>query len=171
MFKGVVGIYRSLISRLIVLVGLVLFVSIFTWANFNINYQKVNTLQSIIESCDRLGNTIKLGTHYAMMLNSRNDLNEITKNIGRQEGIENIRIYNKQGQIKFSSISNEVDRTTSIKAEACDICHRTQPPLEELAVSARTRIFESRDGYRLMGIISPIYNEPGCASADCHVHP
>ena len=171
MLKGAVRIYSSLISKLIVLVGLVLFVCIFTWAYFNINYQKENSLQSIIESCDRLGNTIKLGTHYAMMLNSRDDINEITKNIGKQEGIENIRIYNKEGQIKFSSFPGEVDKTTSIKAEACDICHRTEPPLDELPVSARTRTFESPEGYRLMGIISPIYNEPSCSSESCHVHP
>ncbi|MEN6437897.1 MAG: PAS domain S-box protein [Syntrophobacter sp.] len=171
MFRGGVRIYRSLISRLIVLVGLVLFVSIFTWAYFNIEYQKKNTLESIIESSDRLGNTIRLGTHYAMMLNSREDLNEITKNIGRQEGIENIRIYNKEGQIKFSSIPTEIDKTTSIKAEACDICHRTDPPLAALDLPARTRIFNSPAGYRLLGIISPIYNEPSCASEACHVHP
>lgn len=170
MFDGTKRIYRSLISRLIVLVGLVLFVSISTWAYFNIDYQKKATLKGIIESCDRLGNTIKLGTHYAMMLNSRDDINEITKNIGKQEGIENIRIYNKQGQIKFSNISSEVDKTTTIKAEACDICHRAEPPLEELDISARTRIFESAEGYRLLGVISPIYNEPSCVS-QCHAHP
>ncbi|MGA2400263.1 MAG: PAS domain S-box protein [Syntrophobacteraceae bacterium] len=171
MLKGAAKIYSSLISKLIVLVGLVLFVCIFIWAYFNINYQKENRLQSIIESCDRLGNTIKLGTHYAMMLNSRDDINEITKNIGKQEGIEYIRIYNKQGQIKFSSFSSEVDKITSIKAEACDICHRTKPPLEELPVSSRTRTFKSPEGHRLLGIISPIYNEPSCISESCHVHP
>ncbi len=171
MLKGAVRIYSSLISKLIALVGLVLFVCIFTWAYFNINYQKENRLQSIIESCDRLGNTIKLGAHYAMTLNSRDDINEITKNIGKQEGIESIRIYNKHGQIKFSSISNEVDKRTSIKAEACDICHRTEPPLDALPVSARTRTFESPEGYRLLGVISPIYNEPSCNTDICHVHP
>jgi PAS domain S-box-containing protein len=171
MFKGAVRIYSSLISRLIVLAGLVLFVCIFIWAYFNINYQRENRLQSIIESCDRLGNTIKLGAHYAMMLNSRDDITEIIKNIGRQEGVENIRIYNKQGQIKFSNFESEVDKKTSIKAEACYICHRTEPPLEALPVSARTRTFKSPDGYRLLGVISPIYNEPGCISESCHVHP
>lgn len=171
MFEGVRRVFRSLISRLIVLVGFVLFVSIFTWAYFNINYQKESTFQSILLSSDRLGNTIRLGTHYAMMLNSREDIDEITKNIGRQEGIEKIRIYNKEGQIKFSSSRNEVDKTTSIAAEACHICHKAEPPLEELELSARTRVFESEGGYRLLGIISPIYNEPSCASATCHVHP
>jgi histidine kinase len=43
-----------------------------------------------------------LGTHYAMMLNSRDDITQIIQNISRQKGIENIRIYNKLYSLKFS---------------------------------------------------------------------
>ncbi|NTU48610.1 MAG: PAS domain S-box protein, partial [Syntrophobacteraceae bacterium] len=171
MLKSFLGIYHSLISRLILLVGLTLFVSIFTWAYFNINYQKKSAIDGIVEEVDRLGNTIRLGTHYAMMLNSRDDINQIIKNVSRQEGIENVRIYNKLGQIKFSNVTNEMETITSIKAEACDICHKTDPPLEEVDIASRTRIFGSGEGYRLIGIISPIYNEPSCATDICHVHP
>jgi histidine kinase len=106
-----------------------------------------------------------------MMLNSRDDINQIITNISKQRGIENIRIYNKQGQIKFSNRPAEVDATTNIKAEACDICHRTEPPLVELGLQERIRLFDSDQGYRLLGIISPIFNEPGCATDACHVHP
>ena len=73
---------------------------------------------------DRLTNTIKLGTHYAMMLNSRDDINQIINNIARQKEIESIRIYNKEGEIKYSNRSAEIDTTTNIKDEACYICHR-----------------------------------------------
>jgi histidine kinase len=38
-------------------------------------------------------------------------------------------------------------------------------------LAGRTRIFDAPGGYRLLGIISPIYNEPGCATGSCHVHP
>ena len=120
---------------------------------------------------DRLGNTIKLGTHYAMMLNSRDDIIQIIQNISRQKEIENIRIYNKEGQIKFSNRAEEVDRITNIKAEACFACHKQEPPLEAIGVAERKRIFLSPDGYRLLGIISPIYNETGCSTDACHVHP
>jgi histidine kinase len=171
MFKSFRSIFNSLISRLILSVGAVLFVSISTWAYFNIKYQQQNVLAAIVEEVDRLGNTIKLGTHYAMMLNSREDINEIIKNIGRREGIENVRIFNKQGQIKFSNTPDEVERTTNIKADACDICHRVEPPMQALDISERTRIFDSPAGYRLLGIISPIYNEPSCSTDNCHVHP
>ncbi|MDP4978481.1 MAG: ATP-binding protein [Desulfobacterales bacterium] len=163
--------HHRLVTKLILTVGLTLLLSISTWAYFNIDYQKEKLMDEIVQSTDRLTNTIKLGAHYSMMLNSRDDINQIINNIARQKEIENIRIYNKEGEIKFSNETSEVDRMTNIKAEACDICHRTEPPLTDLKVSERIRIFNSRKGYRLLGIISPIRNEPGCATDACHVHP
>ena len=163
--------HHRLVTKLILTVGLTLLVSISTWAYFNIDYQKEKLMDEIVQSTDRLTNTIKLGAHYSMMLNSRDDINQIINNIARQKEIENIRIYNKEGEIKFSNQTTEVDSKTNIKAEACDICHRTTPPLTDLNVSERIRIFDSGKGFRLLGIISPIRNEPGCATDACHVHP
>ena len=170
-FKPIQNIRRSLASKLILTVGLTLLVTISTWAYFNINYQEKKLLKNIVVGTDRLTNTIKLGTHYAMMSNSRDDINQIITNIGKQEEIETIRIYNKDGEIKFSNHLSEIDQTTNIKAEACDICHNTDPPLFELGLKERIRIFASPQGYRLLGIISPICNAPGCATDACHIHP
>ncbi len=170
MFKFVRNLRYSLVSKLIVSVGLILLLIISTWAYFSIKYQRKRLQREMVAGTERLGNTIKLGTHYAMMLNSRDDINQIIMNIGRQKGIENIRIYNKQGEIKFSNHPDEVDRTTNIKSEACDICHRSDPPLVNISLEKRTRIFKAAQGHRLLGIISPIYNEPGCSTSDCHFH-
>ena len=161
----------KLVSKLVLTIGLVFLVSVSIWAYVNVRYQKEKEMQNIVETTDRLTTTIRLGTHYAMMLNSRDDINQIIMNIGRLPEIENIRIYNKAGEIKFSNRPSEVDLSTNIKAEACDICHRSEPPLSELALNERTRIFNDAGGYRLLGIISPIRNEPGCSTDDCHVHP
>ncbi|MCG6892510.1 MAG: PAS domain S-box protein [Desulfobacteraceae bacterium] len=163
-------IRQSLMSKLILIVGTVLLVSMATWSYFNVHYQMRRVMQNIVHGTDRLTNTIRLGTHYSMMLNSRDDISQIIQNIGRQPEIENIRIYNKQGQIKFSINAEEIDSTTNIKNEACYICHRTEPPQTELNLDQRTRIFDSGRGYRLLGIITPIFNEPGCAT-ECHFHP
>ncbi|MBW2678246.1 MAG: PAS domain-containing sensor histidine kinase, partial [Deltaproteobacteria bacterium] len=163
-------IRQRLVAKLILTVGLVFLLFVSIWAYFNINYQKEKAMQNIVGATDRLTTTIRLGTHYAMMLNSRDDINQIITNIGRLPEIKNIRIYNKSGEIKFSNSPSEVDLPTNIKAEACDICHRSDPPHSELALSERTRIFNDPAGYRLLGIITPIRNEPGC-SGECHVHP
>ena len=163
-------IRQRLVAKLILTVGLVFLLSVSTWAYFNVRYQKEKVMQNIVGATDRLTTTIRLGTHYAMMLNSRDDINQIITNIGKLPEIKNIRIYNKAGEIKFSNSISDVDLVTNIKAEACDICHRSEPPLSELDLSQRTRIFDHPAGYRLLGIISPIRNEPGCAEG-CHVHP
>jgi histidine kinase len=128
-------------------------------------------MDNFVAGTERLGATIKLGTHYSMMLNSRHDINEIIKNISKLKEIENIRIYNKAGEIKFSNRPTELDLATNIKAEACDICHRSEPPLDKLDLPERTRISYSPKGYRMLGIIAPIYNEPGCSAGKCHIHP
>jgi PAS domain S-box-containing protein len=171
MFNLIKNIRRRLASKLILTVGLTLLVTISTWAYFNTNYQEKKLMENIVAGVDRLTNTIKLGTHYAMMLNSQADINQIINNIGRQKEIETIRIYNKEGEIKYSNRPTEIDTTTNIKNEACYICHRTEPPLSTLSLDDRTRIFNSPKGYRLLGIISPICNEPGCATDACHIHP
>jgi histidine kinase len=164
-------IRQSLVSKLIFVVGAVLLFSMAVWASFNIRHQRRRVLENIVASTDRLTNTVRLGAHYAMMLNSRDDITQIITNIGRQPEIENIRIYNKQGQIKFSNHPEEVEQVTNIKAEACDICHRSDPPLERLTLDQRVRIFRSDKGYRLLGVITPIGNEPGCSTGGCHFHP
>ena len=162
---------QRLVTKLIVMVGLTLLLSISTWAYFNINYQKDKLMEDVVQGTDRLTNTIKLGTHYAMMHNSRDDINQIINNIARQQEISNIRIYNKEGEIKYSNQPAEVDSITNIKAEACFICHRSDPPVTDLNVKERIRIFDSDQGNRLLGIISPICNEPGCSTDACHIHP
>ncbi|WP_022666740.1 PAS domain S-box protein [Desulfospira joergensenii] len=161
----------NIVSKLIIFIGFPLLLIIAAWAYFNINFQNQKLMKHIITDTNRLTETIRLGTHYAMTLNSRDDITQIIQNIGKQQAIEKIHIYNKAGEITFSNIPMEKHKQTLIKDEACDICHRTDPPLIHLDLEQRIRIFRSTEGYRLLGIITPIYNEPGCSTESCHFHP
>ncbi len=163
-------IRHSFVLKVILSVGTTLLLCLTVWGFFNISDQKEKVMRSVIQGADRLTNTIRLGTHYAMMHNLRKDINQIISNIGKEQDIEHVRIYNKGGQIKFSSQNTEIGRITNIKAEACYICHKTESPLIDLDLLDRTRIFHSPDGSRLLGIITPIYAEPGCSSKTCHAH-
>jgi len=161
---------HSLVSKLSIIIGCTVILSISAWAYFNINNIKTQIIKNVISSTEQLSNSIKLGTHYAMMLNSRDDITQIIDNIATQPGIENIRIYNKDGQIKFTTHKAEIDKVVDIKEVACDICHRQYPPPVQIGLDQRLRFFRSEQGHRLLGIVQPICNEPGCAM-DCHFHP
>ncbi len=161
----------SLSFRLIFWVGLILAVSFSAWAYYSIGHQKKRAVENLVQGADRLGNTIRLGVHYAMMINSRDDITRIIGNIGKQEGIESIRIYNKTGQTSFSTGTPKTDRIMNKNEGACLICHKKDPPLVKVSLAGRTRIFEGPQGKKFLGIISPIYNQPGCDSTACHFHP
>ena len=66
----------------------------------------------------------------------------------RQEGIDKVRIFNKEGTIIYSSDKEEVDAMVDKQAEACDICHSGDEPLKGLTLRERTRIFEGGGGFR-----------------------
>jgi len=164
-------IRSSLVLKLILSVGATLLITISTWSYFSIAYQKKNLQEEVVSQTERLSNTIKLGTHYAMMLNSRDEINQIINNIARLKEVQSIRIYNKDGAIKFSNHAREVDQITNIRSEACHICHHTDPPQVEVGLAERMRHLSADNGERLLGIISPIHNEPGCSTQACHFHP
>lgn len=162
---------HSLVLKIIVSVGIILLISFASWTYFQTRRHSEKVMTDILSDCDRLSEAILLGTHYAMMFNARDDINQIINNFGKLKGLEHVRIYNKAGQIIYSNLKADLGTRTGIKTEACDICHRAEPPLERLALAARGRIFTSAENTRLLGVITPIYNEPGCATNQCHAHP
>ncbi len=166
----VAAVRKSLVAKLVLTAGVSLVASISALSFLAIVHQEDILMGYVVAEAERLGNTIKLGTRYAMMLNSRDDINQIITNIGQQEGIEAVRIYNKEGRIKFSNLKNEVETQTNIRAEACHVCHHSAVPTVNAPLEERIRIFTAQDGSRRLGIISPIHNEDGC-SGDCHFHP
>ena len=161
----------SLITKLAIVSGSALMLFFFLWSSLNINAMKTLATEATMSDMDRLGNTINLGLHYAMLTYSPESIREIIKNIGTQQGILSIRVYNKKGQIKYSNLLSEIDETTDIKEEACYVCHRANPPQTKLALAERTRFFTDETGHPAIGILRPIVNEPSCVHDSCHVHP
>ncbi|OQY28282.1 MAG: hypothetical protein B6244_07705 [Candidatus Cloacimonetes bacterium 4572_55] len=118
----------------------------------------------------QLSETIKSSVRYDMLNNHRDDVHRIIDTIGRQNGIVQVRIFNKEGGIIYSSDHDEIDKTVDMDAEACYACHTAEQPLESLTIEERSRVFEADDGFRNLGVINPIYNETGCWQAACHAH-
>lgn len=143
-------------------------VGILSWGS--VWYQQSHLYDELAIGADRLSNSIRLGARYAMMTNAREEINHIIRDISGQKHIAAIRIYNKEGVIKFSGRPEEVEQRTNIRDEACRGCHESSPPRAELALQERVRVFTTPDGDQFLGSLSPIYNEPGCSGPPCHFH-
>jgi two-component system NtrC family sensor kinase len=104
-----------------------------------------------------------------MLENRRDRLRRQLEAIGGEKRIERVRIFNKEGRIVLSSDGSDVGRALDKSAESCFACHAQDRPLEKPPVQERVRTFKA-NGHRVLGIVSPIQNQPSCASAACHAH-
>jgi two-component system NtrC family sensor kinase len=162
--------YRRLSVKLIFWVVAITVIVIGVFNYVNLNTQRTHLIDEAILGAKQLSGTLMRGLRFDMLHNYREALYHSIETIGTQEGIEKIRIFNKEGAIMFSSDKEETGHMVDKHAEACYACHAEQEPLERLDIPERSRIFKVGD-YRVLGMITPIYNESDCYNAACHVHP
>ncbi len=161
---------RSLSFKLYFLLIILLMVSFTGIMYFNVTYHTQHINESVINSAIQASDLIKRSARYSMLKNDRENLSNIISTIGQEQGMEGIRIYNKPGKIAFSDNVEEVDTIVDKKTEQCYVCHEKEPAQVYLTNKNRIRILTSPQGYRVLGLINPIENEPECYNADCHGH-
>jgi two-component system NtrC family sensor kinase len=137
---------------------------------WNLRTWRKSQQEIIFQSADRISDTIRRSIRYSMLRNEREEVFHIINTIGHENGISRIRIFNKDGQISFSTDDQEVGQFVDKKAEACYACHAQAQPLIKLDRPDRMRIYTARDGTRVLGLIRPIENEADCSNAACHAH-
>lgn len=151
-------------------ITVLLIISIFAYVNIRSHNQ--NVLAAVERHAIQVSQTVKSSTEYDMLVNEPKRIHETIRRLGQEESIERIRIMNKAGEITYSSDTNEIGRSVDLGAESCIRCHNVDPPLERLEMKARTRVFRRpHDGSGVLGVITPIYNQPSCWTAECHAHP
>jgi histidine kinase len=162
---------QSLSFKLGLAVGLIFLVAVLALTFYLVSLQEQQAFERMVENVNQFSDTVKRGTHYSMLKNQRESLHKIIEAIGAQAGVENIRVFNKEGAIMFASQKEDIGNYVDLQAEACYACHRRDQPLERLSMSDRSRTYMSTAGYRVLGMINPVYNDPSCWQATCHYHP
>ncbi len=162
--------FRSLSFKLYILLAILLMISFAGIMYFNITSYTEHVNESVINHAIQASDLIKRSTYYSMLKDDRENLYNTITTIGKEEGVEGIRIYNKPGQIVFSDNLSEIGTTVDINAEQCIVCHDRVPPLTKLNTQNRIRILTSPQGHRVLGLINPVENETACFTADCHAH-
>mgnify|MGYP001765354301 CR=1 FL=1 len=161
---------KSLELRLIVaLTALVILVEA-VFALYNVQIQERQLLSGLVLGADQLSRGIAAATWHSMLADHRESAYQIMQTIASKQGIDRIRIFNKEGRVMFSTAHEPLAQVDK-NAEACFLCHARERPLVRVDVPSRSRIFRGADGDRKMGMVTAIYNEPACSGASCHAHP
>ncbi|HXX36197.1 MAG TPA: ATP-binding protein [Thermodesulfobacteriota bacterium] len=169
-FGKILPTVRSLSLKLYLLLFILLIISFAGIMYFNVTSYTRHFNESMINSAIHASDLIKRSTRYSMLKNDRENLSNIIAAIGQERGMEGIRIYNKIGTIAFSNDAEEVNTIVDKKIEQCYVCHEKEPAQVYLNTENRVRILDSNRGYRVLGLINPIENEPECYNASCHGH-
>jgi len=125
---------------------------------------------STLSAAERLSDMIKASASYSMLHNDREALDQLITTVGKEPGIVRIRIIDNQGTVAYSTDAIEVQRQINPANEACTGCHADSQTRAELKGRQRFRIFNNGNS-RVLGIITPIENQPSCSNASCHAHP
>ena len=169
-FRKILPTVRSLSLKLYLLLFILLIISFAGIMYFNVTFYTGHFNESMINSAIQASDLIKRSTRYSMLKNDRENLSNIIATIGQEKEMEGVRIYNKIGKIAFSNDAEEVNTIVDKKIEQCYVCHEKEPAHVYLNTQNRIRILDSNRGYRVLGLINPIENEPECYNASCHGH-
>lgn len=161
---------RTIAFRLFLLIASLQTVILFVVAYATISIQQSTQMEHLETSAIRISDIIARSTRHSMMQNRKEDVHEIIRSIGQERDIDGIRVYNKQGEVVFATVAEDLGKRVDLNAEACVVCHVGEK-LETPPTQEQLRIFTKADHTRILGLIRPIRNEDECSSADCHAHP
>ena len=160
----------SISSKLMISIFFVLITIFAFFGYFSIRDQRTHLEEAALVAAERQSDVLRRSASRYMLNNDRIGLYELMLNMADQPDMVRIRIMNPQGVISYSTAPTEVGATVDKSAEACYACHEKSKPLARLNRSDRFRIYRA-DGTRVLGVITPIENEPACSNASCHAHP
>jgi len=137
----------------------------------NIRLHRQHLEAATLASAERVSDVISRSTTYYMLRNDREGLYHAIQTMADEPGMIKVRIFDQEGRISYSTDAAEVSHVLDKSAEACYGCHTQSQPLARLNRPDRFRIYRNGGGQRVLGIITPLENQPGCSNADCHAHP
>jgi two-component system NtrC family sensor kinase len=146
---------RRIGTRLTALVAVTTFGTFALAVIAGLKVQERYLIAQAIDGAALFGDTITRATHDQMLQGRKDQAYSVIREIGGLPRIDDVRLFNKEGKVTFSTDAKEIGTTVPV------------PDRGTSTVDERARVFSAR-GHRVVGLKTSIYNEPACAGAGCH---
>lgn len=153
----------SLTGKLILTIGTLMIVGSAIFWYFLIRYQEEELIRNSTKYGYSFVDLVRKSTHSGMLTFQQPLIQQTVEAIGSAEGVVSVRIINPEGKIAYSSIKEEVGTITKTVAPYTGT--------GKLKEALEWSVDKDKEGYRRLSIVGPIYNEPSCHTAYCHIHP
>jgi HAMP domain-containing protein/GGDEF domain-containing protein len=154
---------KSIIFKTSFILGLCLPVVIGVFSYVNLKFTEKRLIDIAVGEASKASDAIKGSLENAMLSNEKNSIQSIVETVGNEASIEDIKILDIAGQVKYAKNKTEtgsvLDRT---KIESCGICHFSAVPQRDNL----TVILKKADGSRALRNVNPIDNKKECRG--CH---
>jgi two-component system NtrC family sensor kinase len=137
---------------------------------FNFRTQKQRLVETMILGADQLSRSITGAAWHAMLDDDRKAAYEIMRVIADKQGVDRIRMFNREGRLMFSTDVREQPSLSNSSNEVCISCHSKGATRNKPTEDSRVRYATSPAGVKTINMVTPIYNEPSCSNASCHAH-
>lgn len=159
MFNNLIA--RAIVPITIAVTGFVVFGCLLLYG-----FIKSDMTDEAVLHVDNLAETVSKSTRYAMMQDDRESLRNIVGNVGTLAEVGQIRIYDQDGQIRFSGNAAETSADAGVSKIDPWASRMMQPAYPE-----RTQTHHDLGGDSgLIAVSIPILNEAKCSTAACHFH-
>jgi two-component system NtrC family sensor kinase len=162
---------ETLAGKLLILFGLLILCGSGIFWYTSIQSDKRDLMENSVAFISSISEMIDRSIRYDMLLNRREDIQRAVESISATKSMKRVSLFNGKGIVHYSSekgmIGSRVDKTSP----HCIGCHNDlSRPRETLIQKKQWTIYSESDGRRVLSFLEPIYNEPNCFAAQCHVH-
>jgi two-component system, NtrC family, sensor kinase len=159
--------YISISTRISILLGIIILLTMGAFTTFSIIEQKNDAITSIRNNTDQLSQTIEKILRVSMLKNRRDEISLAINNIVANEGITSVVILNHKGLIKFSTRKSEINKEIPQSNHLCISCHNKEDENPKPNIK-NFNSYRIDDKNNLIFNSLPIYNAPGCYNGVCH---
>jgi len=161
MTRSPIGWPPGLAGKLALSLVLSLAAILLVFSVLNLRLQRKQSEDLVLRNAQRVTGLIQRSTRYQMLHNDRPALGQALRDIGEEEGIARVRLFNPDGVVRFSEGKGQAPLDP--------------PAMDQDRLAPSWRILEAapqagRPG-RLLNVTRPIANEASCSNAACHAHP
>lgn len=161
---------KSLSFRLCVLLGLGILLCVGIFSFYFLYYESESLKEGVRKELVELSGIVLRNSARSMQANHPEGIEDIIKTAGEQRNVLSVRIYSREGTVRYASDQGSVGLSLGRDAVSCRVCHSTDRT--DIPVEGKDRIFAVKDnGVQALAIVAPVFGEKSCYEAPCHHHP
>ncbi|MFH1913551.1 MAG: PAS domain S-box protein [Pseudomonadota bacterium] len=134
----------------------------------NVRKYEATAVRNAAIQADETAEIIKAGLRTAMRHDPLRDTAALLADTARLDTVESLTLYDKRGVSRFSGVQMAPVGPLPLDHALCAMCHDQEPPATFAPLERRAEVISSDGRGRLVRVVSPIANEPGCTASGCH---